>query len=433
MANYRFDNFGTQESSIRSQDEQEIRDLMDTLPPFVRIVGRDKSVGELLQQDLSADRQTRVRVLHAGNSSNFDYAQIDPELTVAKPLGETPVTPPQTRVGYAGLTPEQRYQMLKWCSNPLATAPQVIRQLYLAQLETTLFDSHVKQQQALQQLQHLLASSTWHHHEGASRAVLLGFWLYENPNQFTSWLARGELAPSMMGIALGQLAMMNGQLSPALFAAVANLWHKPSAPGGDTLPLQLPSTALLSLRLSSLTSSLNQEPLAYALDQLSDQALEPQTWRSNHRELRLAVPQPDLKPVLQPLLLEAVGEARRTAPVENGTASGGAQRTSRDPAEEHGANQTSGDRDSWRLVLEFGQSRSEYFDFALFRARQRPDYTQIMDEDRNLIHRVIFTKSEMRHFWALWEYVQSWSTTRVFLNGEELEKTRVYRYSQYLE
>jgi hypothetical protein len=38
----------------------------------------------------------------------------------------------------------------------------------------------------------------------------------------------------------------------------------------------------------------------------------------------------------------------------------------------------------------------------------------------------------MGTFWQLWNYVQSWSATRVYCKGRELQKWQVYPYSQYL-
>ncbi len=86
----------------------------------------------------------------------------------------------------------------------------------------------------------------------------------------------------------------------------------------------------------------------------------------------------------------------------------------------------------WRLILEFGQSRSEFYDHAVHICRRMPEYMQIMDEDRRLVHRVAFRKSDMRRFWRIWDYVQNWSATRVYLNGEEIDRWKIWPYSQYL-
>ena len=49
---------------------------------------------------------------------------------------------------------------------------------------------------------------------------------------------------------------------------------------------------------------LKTEPLAYALTQLGEAAVQPQAWRCVHRGVRIALPQPDLRPLLEPLLAE---------------------------------------------------------------------------------------------------------------------------------
>ncbi len=62
------------------------------------------------------------------------------------------------------------------------------------------------------------------------------------------------------------------------------------------------SHALLTLRLSSLATNLGSDPLAYALVQLPEGAKEARPWRTQHRDLRIALPQPELRPILEPLL-----------------------------------------------------------------------------------------------------------------------------------
>jgi hypothetical protein len=56
----------------------------------------------------------------------------------------------------------------------------------------------------------------------------------------------------------------------------------------------------------------------------------------------------------------------------------------------------------------------------------------IMDETRQIVHRISYQKRHMRQFWRLWDYVQNWSSTRVYLNGQEMEKWKVWPYSQHL-
>jgi hypothetical protein len=92
----------------------------------------------------------------------------------------------------------------------------------------------------------------------------------------------------------------------------------------------------------------------------------------------------------------------------------------------------SGEDAGWRLILEFGQSRSELFDYALRIARRMPTFLQLLDENRKLVYRVTFKRQEMRQFWRLWDYTQGWSTVQVYLNGQALERWKIYPYSQYL-
>ena len=84
------------------------------------------------------------------------------------------------------------------------------------------------------------------------------------------------------------------------------------------------------------------------------------------------------------------------------------------------------------LIVEFGASRSDVFNYVLRQAQKQPGFQQIMDENRHIIYRVPFRRSEMRRFWHLWDYVQGWATTRVYCDGRQLDKWQIYPYSQYL-
>jgi hypothetical protein len=72
------------------------------------------------------------------------------------------------------------------------------------------------------------------------------------------------------------------------------------------------------------------------------------------------------------------------------------------------------------------------FDYVLRQAQKQPGFQQIMDENRHMVYRVPFRRSDMRHFWQIWSYIQNWSSTRVYYDGRQLDKWQVYPYSQYL-
>jgi hypothetical protein len=135
-----------------------------------------------------------------------------------------------------------------------------------------------------------------------------------------------------------------------------------------------------------------------------------------------------LEPTLRDLLSVADLDDEASVPIGNLASIDTSQPTS----SQEEASQPSLEELGWRLILEFGSNRSEYFDYVLIQAQKLAGYSQLMDEDRRIVYRIIFRKSEMRRFWRLWDYVHGWTSTRVYLNGEELEKWKVWPYSQYL-
>jgi hypothetical protein len=87
----------------------------------------------------------------------------------------------------------------------------------------------------------------------------------------------------------------------------------------------------------------------------------------------------------------------------------------------------------WLLILEFGQTRSDFFELILEYAQRQPGFRQLLDEQRKIVYRVHFRRGDMTRFWRLWDYVQGWTSTRVYVNGRELSKSQVWPYSQYLQ
>lgn len=373
---------------------------LKSYPRFVRVAGRDPSLALVLAEAAQADLP--VKFLAQADRQAADDALIDPALTTA-PGSFTDPAPGTT---YAGLTPAQRHAYLAWIQQPAPPAPLAFVQLYIAGLEVQLLEGGAQHAAALRQLLHLSFAFEGRGQVWASRGVLFGHWLAQDGAGIAAWLARGHVPPSLTGVALGLQAMLGESLTAQQLGVLLNAWHNQDARlAGD----------LLKLRLASLTSTLGTEPLAYALAQLDDDARAAQPWRCAHRGLRVALPQPDLRPYLEALLadLMVVAEVNDLDAPQAITAS--------EP-----------EATTWRLILEFGHSRSEYFPAILARCQRLPGYAQLMDEDRKLVYRVTFTRSELRRFWQIWDYVHGWSTARVYLNGEELEKWKVWPYSQYL-
>lgn len=376
---------------------------LQTIPPLLRVAGKSLSITEIFTRAASLP----VTLLDNAGDDLDDPAAVDLTLHVAR-IAQPGV--PAAGVAYSGLTPAQRRAFLDWAANPLTPAPAAFRRLYIANLELHLFTDSTLRTEATSQLVQLVSAPAWNRDPWCAQALLLALWLVQQGNQLAAWLRSGTAPADLLGVALGHLAILNTQLDAHLLGILLTAWKlAPSAPSLD----------LLKLRLSSLATTLGNEPLAYALAALGEGATMPHPWRTAHRGLRIALPQPDLRPVLEKPLRDML-----TVPMSNASETTDAEINS---------NESDNAADTgWTLILEFGHSRSEYFDDVLNLSRRLPGYSQILDEDRRVIYRVVFRKSEMRRFWRIWEYAQSWSSTRVYVNGQELEPWKVWPYSQYL-
>lgn len=375
---------------------------------LARIVGQHPTASQVLNAVRSAQR---IQSLASTVVNEYDYTQIDPTLSLGD--GNTvEAGAPRVGIGYAGLTPGQRAHFLRWIEDPTEAAPAAFQALYLAHLEVALLEDSPQTRVAQQELKRLERAPLWQGQAALARTSLLAYWLAQDGPGLATWLADTPVAPAIASIALGCQALIGEPLQPAQVARLLTDWE---------LTKIVPQPAVLTLRLRSLTTNLGGEPLAYALAQLESTARQLRPWRCNHRDLRIALPQPDVRSVLTPLLVELA-----TVNDEH-TAAEGAHEAESEPSLP-----TANRAADWHLILEFGHSRSDLFHFALTIAQRLPGFVQILDENRKLVYRIVFKKSEMRPFWRLWDYVQSWSTTRVYLNGQELEKWQVFPYSQYL-
>jgi hypothetical protein len=369
--------------------------------PLVRILGQHRPAHEVVQ--LAAQKSLwPITMRTTVAPPTVDYTLIDPGLTIDSTSPDPASTLPPTGVGYAAFTPSQRHALLQWLNQPEKPAALAFQHLYLAHLEVGLFETE-RLAAVEKEIERLLLASAWRHHLGLARLRLLADWLAQNGPRLTGWLGSNEIPGSLLGVALGLQALLQQPLQPQQLSMLFRAWSMSATPS---------SNALLALRLSSLTNSLGGDPLAYALAQLPESAHQAQPWRTHHRDLRIALPQPDLRSTLEPLLRDLTATDKKN---EDMIQPEDADDTPIGPT-------TTG----WRLVLEFSESRSDFFDIALDAAREQPGYLAILDEDRRMVHRVHFRKGEVRRFWRLWEYVQSWSNTKVYLNGDEVSKWELY-------
>ena len=376
-----------------------------SLDPLVRVAGRDAPLADVVAR---IDSRSLTVTLNR-STPDEDYALIDPMLAVESSLATPIDAAPAPGLGYAAFTPRQRGWFLAWLETPLTPAPPAFQQLYLANLEVRLLEGN---RSARQQLKELMQSDAWTVNPGLWRVAMLAAWLAQDGALLANWLTTIVMPVDLTGLTLGLQALLGAPLVAAEVQQIARAWALPAA---DL------SEAVLGFRLQSLRAMLGAEPLAYALSQLGDDARTPQPWRCQHRDLRLRLPQPNVRRTLEPLLAEltAVSSSEDAPDAIDASPKQAPDKTHEELSRAH-------------IVLEFRQSRSEYFPFALRLAQKRAGFVQLLDEDRHLVYRVTFRKNEMNAFWQLWNYVQSWSATRVFCKGQELQKWQVYPYSQYL-
>lgn len=391
-----------------------------TLNSHVRIWGEDAPAHKTLLR--AAKQETPPFQLigsaanpASSNASAADFCLIDSTLQIdyARPAKE----PPHAGVGYAGFTPGQRATYLAWLDDPARPAASAYQQLYLATLEVALFEGKREASQAQRELLRLDASKHWHNHELLDRAILLSFWLAQDGEGLFRWLTNIEVSAHALATAVGQLALLGQSATVDLLLALMRSWQLLNEP----TQLTEIGTAVIELRLNSLQDTLGKDVLVYALEQVGERGKEPLPWRCAHRDLRIALAQPNLRPIMEPLLRETTTWVDPAPEKPNPL----------DPTQE-GEESEEGQTGDWNLVLEFQHSRSSYFPFALELAQRQEGYRVLMDENRHMIYRIIFPKHKLRPFWRIWDWVQPWSGTRVYVNGKELEKWQVWPYSQYM-
>ena len=389
-----------------------------SIESLMRVAGRDEALSSLVARA----QLWPLPITLASPASSEDYALLDLSLRTEPGAPAVDDNAPVVGLGYAGFTPRQRGQFLAWQQTPLTPAPPAFQQLLLANLEVRLLQDTPLALAARTQLEMLEQSDAWRDNPALWRVSLLSHWLAQDGGALATWLAHAALPADLFGLALGMQALLDAPLSAAEVRPIARQWRQPAA--------EL-SEAVLVFRLQSLAVALGQAPLQWVLAQLGPDAPRPRPWRCQHRDLRVELPQPDVRRALEPLLAELaiLGDAT----VNDATVGDATEAMEvAAPAPSDGADAGHSALSRAHLIVEFRQSRSEFFAIALRQAQKRAGFMQLLDEDRHLVYRVVFRKNEMNHFWQLWNYVQGWTATRVYCKGEELQKWQVYPYSQYL-
>ncbi len=395
--------------------------------PHLRLMDRDAPASAVLSAavergtTLFRSDSSRLASRPVETDADGDYTQIDPTLPLDRDSAAADDPLPNT--SYAGMTPVQRRRFANWLTTPEVFAPLAFRQNYLAWLETALFEE-AGRAAATAELFSLLAAGAWQGDSALAQTALLAGWLAQEKELIAQAISQGSASTSSLAAAAGWLAQMGGKLDAACGLALAQGWQL-HAPVLTDFHLENDGP-LLELRITSLANTLGADPLAWALAQSSpngDSAQAWRPWRTVHRDIRLLLPQIDIRSALEPRLADLFASlpVAATHPTEPDQPADDSSETAESPAAEA--------RSEWQLILEFGNNRSQHYDYVLHLARKQAGYQVLMDETRQLVHRIHFRKRHIRQFWRLWAYVEKWPTVRVYVNGKEIEKWNVYPYS----
>lgn len=401
-----------------------------SIPRWLRIAGKHAPAEAVLRSAQPWLTECGVFVTLQDADAPNDYTQIDETLEVRSGLFAAPAP----SLGYAGFTPEQRAAFLAWAAQPRAMTsvgapPTAYRQLYCAALEVTLIESLTAQQQTrvndlMVHLDELAESRTWQGDPLLTRLLILTARLTRN----LAPIQKRTLAPALAGVALGCAAQVDTEIALSVDMALwlGEIWRLSATP---------PAESLIALRLDAARTAQGAELPACALRELPESALAVKPFHTAHRDLRMHLAQPDLRPTLEPLLADILAPlAEEEIDDEEVDAVGQASPVQADavhaPRTRKASRTAAPKGKDWTLVLEFSESRSQYAAIVLQLAQKQTNYTTLLDEDRTIVHRIQFRKSELRRFWRLWDYVQGWNSTRVYLNGEELQKWQVWPWSQ---
>ncbi|MCB0045094.1 MAG: hypothetical protein KDD92_06685 [Caldilineaceae bacterium] len=322
---------------------------------------------------------------------------------------EPDAVPPPPHAGYAAFSPGQRTAFHQWCAGATAPAPRAFTQLLLANLEIQLFQPD-QADEAAADLAWLSANNAWTDQVLLHRVMLLHLWLQQDGQALTGWSIQARQAKAdVWETLLGWQALLGQPLQAEQMEPLRAAWSLNALP-----------------RLTLIREMTGSDPLAAALSDADEDAVMPKPWRGVHPAVRLALPQPSLR-----LSLTRILQGQAQAPLSAGLQAPPAPPAPKEEREEQNAPRMQ--EEQWHLILEFRQSRSDYFQTALAFAQREQSFAQLLDEKRNVVYRVMFRKDKLRNFWRLWNIVENWRGVRVYVRGQEVEKRHVWRYSQHLE
>lgn len=379
----------------------------------LRLAGRDLPIGRQIAGwgDTPAGQKGPLIQLTAPLDLD-DPGLILPRLRLSKPNQPEAVPQPPRRVSFAQLDEEQRWVYLDWLTRRGHPPGLGYVYLYLYGLEAELFGR--KPATAHAEIQLLFSECQ----DAAFRAqaafdVALGAWMYHTADAFARFIAHLAWDGPYAGALLWMQAREGLELAPPqLLSLSPACGYIPRTPPGG------PLDECVQIGLANFEESAGAPLLKHFAAQLVPQE-RPLEIRLANPAARFSLPAVDL--LAHEPFRQAVSCLMALADREAGTV----QPSPSTPAGVEPAPAGRKGRE-WYVMVEFGESASEQFGRAVAFAQKQAGYRRLLDEKRQLVHRVIFGRQELHQFWQLLTWVHGWKSTRVYINGEERSSAHVW-------
>ncbi len=381
----------------------------------VRLAGRDLSIGQLIAAwgSTPAGRQGPPIQLTAPLDLD-DPGLILPRLRLSQPKRPQDVPQPGRRVSFAQLDEEQRWVYLDWLMRREQMAGLGYAYLYLYGLEAGLFDRQpavicTEIQRVFSECQDAAFQAQ------AAFDVALGAWLIRDADAFAWSIERLAWDGPYAGSLLWMQASLGLEAAPRQLLSLSPVCgYVPQTPPGG------PLDECVQIGLVAFEENVGHSLLKHFVRPLAGQVM-PLEIRLANPAARFSLPAVDLlahEPFRQAIsdivtMADREAEASQSPPPGlAGDESTPAGRKERD----------------WYAVIEFGESASEQFGQVVAFAQKQAGYRKLLDEKRQLVHRVIFNRRDLRQFWQLLDKVRAWKSTCVYVNGEERDPAHVWPY-----
>jgi hypothetical protein len=382
----------------------------------LRLAGRDLPIGQQIARWGSTPAGRTGPPIHLTAPLDLDDpGLILPRLRLSQPKQPESVLQPGRRVSFAQLDEEQRWVYWDWLARRERMAGVGYAYLYLYGLEAGLFGRQPATARA--EIRRMFSECQ----DAAFQAqaafdVALGAWLIRDAEAFAWSIEHLAWDGPYAGVMLWLQAKLRLEIAPRQILSLSpTCGYTPHTPPGSPLD-ECVQIGLAAFEENAGVPLLEHFALSLAGQ---EQALE---IRLANPAARFSLPAVDL--LVHEPFRQAVSRLAALADRE----AGAFQPSSPGPGGDDDSAPPGRKGREWYAAIEFGESASEQLGRVVAFAQKQAGYRKLLDEKRQLVHRVIFGRRELRQFWQLLDMVRTWKSTRVYVNGEERDPAHVWPY-----